>query len=275
MKSTLQSNSVLIIFYFLYLLILYTLFPTNFLQIIIIHGILIIIALTPLGESIMRLMNHTKRIKTKDDKDYLYLLFREVYESALEQNPKMNKNIKLFINEDKTPNAFACGNHTVCVTRGAILTFSGEELQGVLAHELGHLSNNDTRISMIFLIGNTLFMVFACFLNLIYLMICGVVRGHLGNDSFLLTVFNLIKRMISSLCGFIVGAIFSLNSRICERGADKFASDIGYGMKLKDALQLLKSIDMSSNPTIMDRIYASHPDLDVRIARLEQLEQIV
>lgn len=275
MKNTLQSNSVLIVFYLLYLLILYAIFSTNFLQILMIHVVLIIIALTPLGEGIMRLLNHTKRILTKEDKDYLYFLFREVYDSALEKNPKMNKNIKLFINEDKTPNAFACGNNTVCVTRGAILTFSREELQGVLAHELGHLSSNDTRISMIFLIGNGLFMIFACFLNLIYLIICCVARGHLGNDSFFLTILNLLKRMVSSLCGFVVGAIFSLNSRNCERGADKFASDIGYGMELKEALQLLKSIDMSSSPTIMERIYASHPDLDVRIARLEQLEQIV
>lgn len=67
MKNILKSNVVLIIFYLLYLIILYSIFKDSFIGILIIHLIFIFIALTPIGESIMRLLNHTKKIVLKED----------------------------------------------------------------------------------------------------------------------------------------------------------------------------------------------------------------
>ena len=87
MKNILKSNVVLIIFYLLYLIILYGIFKDSFIGILIIHLIFIFIALTPIGESIMRLLNHTKKIVLKEDREYLYSLFDEVYEQAKKKNP--------------------------------------------------------------------------------------------------------------------------------------------------------------------------------------------
>ena len=91
-------------------------------------------------------------------------------------------------------------------------------------------------------------------------------------DSFLLKIMNGIKNLFKRLGNFIVSAIFSLNSRNCEKQADYFAHTIGFGSELKESLFLLKQIDTSGDLTIMERIYATHPDLDTRIARLEQME---
>ena len=270
MKNILKSNVVLIIFYLLYLIILYGIFKDSFIGILIIHLIFIFIALTPIGESIMRLLNHTEKIVLKEDREYLYSLFDEVYEQAKKKNPKLSSNIKLFTNEEQMPNAFACASNTVCITKGAIQTFSREELQGIIAHELGHISNGDTKISMIFCIGNVLFMAFALIVKLFYITIFVVLKNRLGN-SIILTIINGIKNLIIRFLGFIVNAIFSLNSRNCERGADEFAYTIGFGEELIQALYLLKQIDTSGNLSIMERIYATHPDLDNRIARLEEL----
>ena len=274
MKATLKSNYVLILFYLFYLMLIYCLFPSNFITILMVHIILIIIALTPLGEAIMRLLNHANKIQTKEDKDYLYPIFNDVYENALIQNPKLSKNIKLFINNDKSANAFACANNTICVTRGAIYTFSKEELQGIFAHELGHLSNNDTRISMIFFIGNMLFVIVAFIVNIFYSIIYKAIKNREGETQFVTKILNIFKIIISNIISFIVCSIFALNSRMCEYNADLFASNIGYGLELRDALNIFKSIDINSKMSIMERIYATHPNLDSRIAHLEKLEQV-
>lgn len=274
MKATLKSNYVLILFYIFYLMLIYCLFPSNFITILMVHIILIIIALTPLGEAIMRLINHANKIQTKEDKDYLYPIFNDVYENALIQNPKLSKNIKLFINNDKSANAFACANNTICVTRGAIYTFSKEELQGIFAHELGHLSNNDTRISMIFFIGNMLFVIVAFIVNIFYSIIYKAIKNRESETQFVTKILNIFKIIISNIISFIVCSIFALNSRMCEYNADLFASNIGYGLELRDALNIFKSIDINSKMSIMERIYATHPNLDSRIAHLEKLEQV-
>jgi heat shock protein HtpX len=58
---------------------------------------------------------------------------------------------RLYIVEDRAPNAFAVGtnsaNAVVAVTDGLLRTLDKRELEGVLAHEVAHIRNNDTRIS--------------------------------------------------------------------------------------------------------------------------------
>ena len=58
---------------------------------------------------------------------------------------------RLYIVEDRAPNAFAVGtkdsNAVVAVTDGLLRALDKRELEGVLAHEVAHIRNNDTRIS--------------------------------------------------------------------------------------------------------------------------------
>jgi heat shock protein HtpX len=53
--------------------------------------------------------------------------------------------------EDPSPNAFATGrdpNHSVvCATTGLLQIMNDTELQGVIAHELGHVKNYDIRVN--------------------------------------------------------------------------------------------------------------------------------
>jgi len=60
---------------------------------------------------------------------------------------------RVFIMNDPAPNAFATGrdpNHSaVCATSGLLDLMDDSELQGVFAHELGHVKNYDIRVSMI------------------------------------------------------------------------------------------------------------------------------
>ncbi len=60
---------------------------------------------------------------------------------------------RVFVIDDPAPNAFATGRDpkhaAVCATTGLLSVMDDNELQGVFAHELGHVKNYDIRVSMI------------------------------------------------------------------------------------------------------------------------------
>ncbi len=60
---------------------------------------------------------------------------------------------RVFIMDDPAPNAFATGrdpkHSAVAVTTGLLDIMNDQELEGVLAHEMGHVKNYDIRVSMI------------------------------------------------------------------------------------------------------------------------------
>jgi heat shock protein HtpX len=57
---------------------------------------------------------------------------------------------KLYVIEDSAPNAFATGRDpkhaVVCATSGLLAKLTRTELEGVVAHELSHIRNYDTRL---------------------------------------------------------------------------------------------------------------------------------
>jgi heat shock protein HtpX len=74
---------------------------------------------------------------------------------------------RLYVIETSSPNAFAAGtdprHSVVIVTRGLLQLMDRRELEGVLAHELSHIANRDTRL-------NTIVAAIALFLRLPYLL---------------------------------------------------------------------------------------------------------
>ena len=89
-------------------------------------------------------INRAKEIQKSDDPR----LWRIVENLSITDGLPMPK---VYIMQDPAPNAFATGrdpNHAVvCATSGLLSIMNDTELEGVIAHELGHVKNYDIRVN--------------------------------------------------------------------------------------------------------------------------------
>src|SRR5260370_3583197 len=106
------------------------------------------------GDKMVLTMADAREID-KADAPQLYNVVEEMAIAAGVPMPKV------MILETDALNAFATGNKvghdTIVVTRGLLDTLSRDELQGVVAHEMAHLANLDTRYMVI--VGVTLALI--------------------------------------------------------------------------------------------------------------------
>jgi len=90
-------------------------------------------------------MNGAKQIEKRDNPR----LYRLVENLAITEGMPTPK---VYIMNDPALNAFATGRNpskgVVCVTTGLLEALDDKELEGVLAHELGHIKNYDIRVSL-------------------------------------------------------------------------------------------------------------------------------
>lgn len=244
----------------------------SFVLVFILYGISISIALSPLGETMLRFIEKVRPLSTKEEKVYLLPIFEEVYENAKEKDQKLNNNIKLYIIDNMYVNSFAIGRKTIAVTKGAVQTFSQDELKGVIAHEFGHLSNGDTKALLLSTIGNGIFSVLIFVLKII--MLITEVVFSLTRIPFL-DVFAVLARFLFDIgviiFSYVSEILLSVNSRQNELWADKFAFEIGYGEELVSSLYILQKISLPNNLKLLDRLRASHPNTAKRIEQLENL----
>jgi heat shock protein HtpX len=97
------------------------------------------------GSKMALAVNGAKEIKKKNNPR----LYRIVENLAITEGMPTPR---VYIMDDPAPNAFATGrnpkNAVVCATTGLLEIMDDNELEGVMAHELGHIKNYDIRVSM-------------------------------------------------------------------------------------------------------------------------------
>lgn len=96
------------------------------------------------GASMALAINKAKEIKKSDDPR----LWRTVENLSIAEGLPMPR---VYIMDDPAPNAFATGRKpdksAVCATTGLLQMMNDSELEGVMAHELGHVKNYDMRVN--------------------------------------------------------------------------------------------------------------------------------
>lgn len=245
------------------------------------------IALSPVGEWLFRLINGCRKIKEPEILNRLSPLFMEVKERAQQERPDVivDPKISLYIKEDDSINAFAMGRRTVCVTRG-LLQLSDEQIKGVLGHEFGHLVTHDTDLTLLITVGN--FMISAAVtviraILLVYHFIMSLVSVFLGgSEGLFFAVVNAVYTFLITVLidgGMWVWTQLGIlmvmkSSRDAEYEADAFACDIGYGAGLLSFFRLLDQLEITSGAkadrgNIFAALASSHPATEKRIARIE------
>lgn len=237
------------------------------------------IALSPIGEAILRFQTGCKKIEDADILLRLEPIFAEVYYRAKKQHPEIPGNIRLYLIEDDSPNAFATGKRTVCVTRG-LLYLSDEEIKGVLGHEFGHLVHQDTDRLLVVVIGNTIIsaiaMVFQA-IAVIIRVISTIVAIFARSDEGILTgLFGALSGIVMAICvrGFLkvwtsIGVLLCMKtSRDCEYEADAFSSQLGYNYGLT---MMLSKFTGEAPQGLLASLASTHPESESRIQRLQQM----
>jgi heat shock protein HtpX len=189
---------------------------------------------------------------------------------------------RLWVIPEQAPNAFATGRNpahsSVAVTAGLLQLLSDDELEGVIAHELGHVKNRDILVSSIAAtIGAAI----------TYLAHFAMFFGGRSDDDDAPNPLVAILMMI--LAPLAAGLIQMAISRTREFGADATAAKYtGNPDGLSNALRKLESwskqIPMHSSPAMshmyivkptfgeaMAKLFSTHPPTAERIAALNSL----
>ena len=194
---------------------------------------------------------------------------------------------KIYFIPTDSPNAFATGrnpNHaSVAVTRGILEICDDEEIEGVLAHELGHVRNRDILISAVVATVAGAITMLAHFAY--YAELFGGFGGEGGSDDRRGGIFSALAMMI--LAPLAATLIQLAVSRSREYEADHTGAEItGNPMGLARALDKIdkwsKQIPLRVAPSmahlycaqpltttqVFSSLFSTHPPIPKRIERL-------
>ena len=199
---------------------------------------------------------------------------------------------KVYIVNDPNPNAFATGRNkkisAIAVTSGLLSIMDKRELEGVIAHEMSHISNNDVQFMMIAI-------VFAGAIGLI----AAVLRMSLFFGGFRRAEgeAGLILLIVAIVVG-VLAPIFALLLRLAISRKREYMADANGARLTRDPQGLANALTKIKNYTTQPNaqgvkaanevngsmyfanpfkgksiinIFSTHPPIDERINRLNKM----
>jgi heat shock protein HtpX len=198
---------------------------------------------------------------------------------------------KICVADTEVPNAFAMGRSqksaTVCATTGIMKALSPSELEGVMAHELTHVKNRDV---LIMTLASFFASVASMILQFSFFFGGGIGGGDGDNDGApaALVIFA-VSLAVYVISFFLILAL----SRYREFSADRGAAIItgrpsalsAALVRISDQMKQVPTQDLRQAENLnaffivparvkgsVKALFATHPPLEKRIARLQQLE---
>ena len=190
---------------------------------------------------------------------------------------------KVYIIPDPAPNAFATGRDpehaAVAATTGLLEIMDDAELEGVMAHELGHVRNYDIRVSMI-VFG---LVVAVGFIADALLRLAFFSRGR--NQNPVILIFGLVAMILAPLIAGVVQAAISrqreyladatgaMTTRYPEGLARALEKLAAYGRPVRRQNTSMAHMWFAdpTKPGFIDRLFATHPPIPERVARLRRI----
>jgi heat shock protein HtpX len=191
---------------------------------------------------------------------------------------------KIAVADTHMPNAFATGRSqksaTVCATTGIMNTLSPSELEGVMAHELAHVKHRDV---LIMTIASFFASVAAIILQF------GFFFGGDDDENPSILVVLLVSFVVYIVSFFLMLALSRYREFAADRGAaivtgrpSALASAL---VKVSGAMQRVPTQDLrqaermnaffivpASVKGSVQTLFSTHPPMEKRIERLQQLE---
>lgn len=195
---------------------------------------------------------------------------------------------KVYIINDPSPNAFSTGRNpehaAVCATTGLLDIMNDQELEGVIAHELGHVKNFDIRVNMIAFALSAVISIIADIMLRLTFFRGGGERDSEQNQLFLIIgiaaaiiaplIATLIQLAISRKREYLADATGALTTRYPEGLASALK-------KVERAGSVMQRQNTSTahfffaNPLRkhgITNLFSTHPPIDERIRRLENMD---
>jgi heat shock protein HtpX len=194
---------------------------------------------------------------------------------------------KVYIMDDPSPNAFATGRDpqhaAVCVTAGLLQIMDDNELEGVLAHEMGHVKNYDIRVSMI---AFALSAVISLLADFILQMTWFRNRDDEGNNNQALMLLGIVAAIVAPLIATLIQLAISRKREYLAdaTGALTTRYPEGLASALKKIEQTGSTLRKQNTATAhfffanplrghsISNLFSTHPPIEERIARLEHME---
>jgi heat shock protein HtpX len=190
---------------------------------------------------------------------------------------------RVFIMNDPSPNAFATGRDpkrsAVCVTSGLLEIMNDQELQGVLAHEMGHVKNYDIRVAMVaFALTAVISLISDIIIRVVWFsddrennqvfLILGIVAAILAPF-----VALLIQMAVSRQREYLADATGALTTRYPEglAGALEKIKKTGSVAKHQNTATAHLFFANPLKKGSLTGLFDTHPPIDDRISRLRNM----
>jgi heat shock protein HtpX len=201
---------------------------------------------------------------------------------------------KVYVVVDPAPNAFATGRDpehaVVAATTGLLALMDDAELQGVMAHEMGHVKNYDIRVStMVF--GLVVAVGFLADVLMRMSFLSALTGGRNNNSNSggggsnpVFLVLGLVAMIVAPLAAagvqaavsrqreYLADATGALTTRHPEGLASALEKLGAYGRPMQQQSTSMAHLWISDpmKPGVMDRLFSTHPPLAERVARLRE-----
>lgn len=228
---------------------------------------------------IMITMTGARRIEKRDNPRLYRIVENLAITVGMPQTPEV------YIIDDPAPNAFATGRDPkhaiVAATTGLVDMMDDRELESVMAHEMGHVQNYDIRLGMI---------VFGL-VSAIGLLTDVVLRIFIfgdrdSNDSSpVAMIIGIIVLILAPIVAAIVQMAVSrqreyladASSAMITRDPESLATALeklrtqGRPMKRQNSTAAHLFISNPLKPGAVSKLFSTHPPLEDRIARLQEM----